>query len=608
MRASRRGLRRTWAAAAGLALVCASIGTSVGGATADGNAPSKLAGTKTKHHVVKLHAMGRGNLGQLARASARQAPPAPATNRPRTEIPPRILNMDEGEASVVARRAPSPDPTRVTGKAPNTLPFLGLTATDSRYANGGNQFTSEPPDQALCVGSGYTMEGVNTAIAVYDRNGAQLAPTVAINEFFGLGDEYNRTKNTFGPSAFDPVCLYDAQVKRWFFLVTELDQDPFSGNLTGGSHIYLAVSASADPLGDYAFYSITTTSGDSTDKGCPCFDDFPHIGADANGFYITANRFSIFNRPYNGAQIYAVSKTGLAANAADPTAPGPSLVSIDVGRVHGARSYTVQPAATPPGGQFVDREYFLTTTGENTRHKGGSHKIGILALSNTASLNTAKPSVRLTRNTVHSRVYAAEPNAKQRPGRHPLGRSVGEKLNSLDSASAMSEVEFSQGRLWAATGTAVTGSGAKRDGVLWFQVRPTFNKGRVDGKMVHQGYVSVRKNSVFYPALGINAAGKGAMVMSLAGPTYYPSPSYVRMDMQGVKGPVRVTRFGQRPDDGFTCYKAFVGSRARGCRWGDYSAGTADARGHVWLATEWISNSERLPFANWSTEVMRIKP
>jgi len=96
------------------------------------------------------------------------------------------------------------------------------------------------------------------------------------------------------------------------------------------------------------------------------------------------------------------------------------------------------------------------------------------------------------------------------------------------------------------------------------------------------------------------------MTMTLAGPGVYPSPAYVAIDRQGVSGPIRVPEFGQRPDDGFTCYEAFVGSRDRGCRWGDYSSAVADERGRIWMATEWIPNASRIPFANWSTFVTRL--
>ncbi|MBA3619800.1 MAG: hypothetical protein M3467_06475 [Actinomycetota bacterium] len=565
----------------------------------------------TSQTQITLQRMGTGNLGDIARASARRAAGttrAPASADPTYEIPKPKRPNAAPDNRVTPANVPTPDVRRVTGRFPDTLPFQSLTAVDSRYANNGNQFTNEPPDQALCVGNGFTMASVNTAIAVYDRTGAQLAPTAAINEFFGLAPQINRetARPTFGPFAFDPVCYFDPDVKRWFYVVTELDQDVFSGNFTGVTNLYLAVSMTADPLGDYAFFGINTTNGDSTDRGCPCFDDFPHVGADSNGFYITANRFSLFEPFFNGAQVHAISKRGLA-RAADGSGSAPTLVSINAGSIDGDPSFTVQPATTPAGGTYApDREYFLSTTDFDTAKES---KIGVWALSNTDSLDSAEPAVRLSRRTIPSLTYALEPKVEQKPGRSPLGDLIGEPLNVLDSGSDMSEVKYVQGRLFGAIGTAVGRDGRKRDGVLWVQVQPTFADGRVDGRVVRQGYVAVgNRNSVMYPAIGVNADGQGAMVMSLAGPNAFPSPSYVKMNLNGVRGPVRVPEFGQRPDDGFTCYAAFVGSRDRGCRWGDYSSAVADGRGRIWMATEFIPDDARLPFANWATIVMRHTP
>ena len=597
----------------GLALLL--VVTAQPGAAA-GPPPSQPAGAATgtattSQSAPGLRALGRGNLGEIARAATAVGvarADAPASADPRYEIPRPKRTNTAPDNRVTPADTPQPDTRTVVGRYPGTLPFSSLSAADSRYANDGNQFSNEPPDQALCVGNGFTFASVNTAIAVYDRNGSQLAPTVAINEFFGLAPVINResAQPTFGPFAFDPVCYFDPQVKRWFYVVTELDQDVFSGAFTGRTNLFLAVSATADPLGDYAFFGIDTTNGDATDRGCPCFDDFPHVGADANGFYITANRFSLSEPFYNGAQIYAVSKRGLARAAAG-TAGTPTLVSMDAGRIDGDPSFTVQPATTPAGGSYApDRQYFLSTTDFDTVKES---KIGVWALSNTDSLDQKSPAVRLTRSTIPSLTYALEPNVKQKPGRAPLADLAEEPLNSLDSGSDMSEVKYVKGRLFGAIGTAVGPKGDQRDGVLWLQVEPSFADGRVGGRVVEQGYVAVgNRNSVMYPAIGVNAAGRGAMVMSLAGPNVYPSPSYVEMDLDGVSGPVRVPEFGQRPDDGFTCYKAFVGSRERGCRWGDYSSAVADERGDIWMATEYISSEARIPLANWDTMVMRHTP
>src|SRR5438034_3120684 len=77
--------------------------------------------------------------------------------------------------------------------------FIGLTHLDQRlYAGGGNQFSTEPPDQGLAVGNGFVLEGVNAAINVYDTNGiVQLPRPVSLDELFGLPPAINRTPGEF---------------------------------------------------------------------------------------------------------------------------------------------------------------------------------------------------------------------------------------------------------------------------------------------------------------------------------------------------------------------------------------------------------------------------
>src|SRR5205814_1244087 len=65
------------------------------------------------------------------------------------------------------------------------------------------------------------------------------------------------------------------------------------------------------------------TQGTPVHPNCPCLGDYPHIGADANGVYLTTNEFP-FSGGFNSAQIYAVSKRDLVAGAVRLT-----LVQID---------------------------------------------------------------------------------------------------------------------------------------------------------------------------------------------------------------------------------------------------------------------------------------
>lgn len=596
--------RRVSRPATAIVTMCASLAVVLGLLTTPAVAAPDPGGPAIDAQQVRqdLTPMGSGSLVEIAASHAGERAVV-LTNGPEFPGPKRPNAIPDIRVSPAL--APNPATTPVAGPEAGMLAFAALTHTDSRFANNGNQFSGEPPDQALCVGSGFTLEMVNQVVTVYNGNGAQLVPAATINEFYGLAPNITRTDPpSFGPFVFDPVCLYDSQLQRWFVLNTALLQDPVTGEFTGGSRLYLAVSATSDPTGTFAYFSLNTTNGDQTDTGCPCFDDFPHVGADANGFFVSTNRFSLFGPDFNGAKIHAISKRALA-RAADGSGGPPQVTSINAGPVNGNPSFTVQPATVPPGGQFQGREYFLSTLNFDTV---SDKSIAVWALANTASLNRANPDLRLTRRVISSLEYTFAPDVRQKPGPAPLAESVDERLNSLDNGagSNMQEVTFAAGKLWAAVGTGVGAPGQpKRSGVLWLQVQPTFTGGQVGGSVVRQGYVTVASNSLMYPTVAVNAAGVGAIAMSLAGPTSYPSPSFISINGSGTQGPVRVPEVGSGPEDGFSCYLAF-GDRSRGCRWGDYSEAVADENGDIWMAVEWIPNTPRTDLANWGTYVMRI--
>jgi hypothetical protein len=64
---------------------------------------------------------------------------------------------------------------------------------------------------------------------------------------------------------------------------------------------------------------------------------------------------------------------------------------------------------------------------------------------------------------------------------------------------------------------------------------------------------------------------------------------------------------GAAPDDGFTCYAAFVGPDYGGCRWGDYSMGVV-MNGRVYMAAEMIPQGYRDLLTNWGTYIWSAPP
>jgi hypothetical protein len=490
--------------------------------------------------------------------------------------------------------------------------FNGLTHLDQLLAGGGNQVNLEPPDQGLAVGNGFVVEAVNLAIAVYTTAGVPIGDA-DLNGFFGLAPTYVQSTQQSGPFISDPRVYYDAPTGRWFLTVLELDVDAATGDFTGGSSILLAVSQTSDPGQPWMLYQLPTTNYPSSPQhqGCPCFGDQPLIGADAHGFYITTNEFSLFGPQFNGAQVYAMSKSALEAGTAGYVGYFPSLTLAE------GQAYSIQPATTPPGGSFAGTnngtEYFTSALDFfNTL----DNRIAVWAMTNTASLDTDSPNLALTYTLVDSQIYGLAPATDQKPGSLPLAEYLKTKNNLLQITSnehlelvdtdddRMQQTVYAAGSLWTALGTVVkTPNGPTRAGIAWFIVTPSWSGSTLHASMTNQGYLAANQESVSYPSVGVNAAGMGVITFTLIGPDFYPSAAFATLDMFGGAGPIQIAAGGAAPDDGFTGYGAFGG---RVARWGDYSAAVADADGSIWIATEYIPGGPRSILANWGTFIGRV--
>ena len=486
--------------------------------------------------------------------------------------------------------------------------FAGLTHLDQRGAGTGayanTQFSLEPPDQALCVGNGFVMEAVNTALAVHDAaTGARVAGPTALNQFFRLAPEFNRTTRAFGDFTSDPKCYYDSQTRRWFLTLLQLDVDRASGNFSGRSHLLLAVSQTANPTGSFNLFSFDVTNdgrnGTPSHRRCPCLGDQPLLGADANGLFITTNEFPIFTGGFNGAQIYALSKRQLAAGIM------PTVVHIDGGRLEEGPSYSVQPATSPDlrGDDDDDSgvEFFLSALDfQGTL----DNRVAVWALTNTRSLSAAAPDVTLSHIVIKSQVYGQPPDAEQKVGPTPLKVAFGipdpEALIAAND-DRMNQVVFADGLLWSGVNTIVSGD---RVGIAWFAVKPSFNGAGLRAKIQGQGYVTAVGNSVLYPSIAVNREGDAAVGFTLTGQDFFPSAAYALLSVEDGAGPVHIAAAGVAPEDGFTGYPSLGGNVA--ARWGDYSAAVADEHGNLWFATEYIPGGPRTLLANWGTFIGRI--
>jgi hypothetical protein len=538
------------------------------------------------------------------------------------------------------------------------LDFEGLNHRNQRLANNGNQFSLEPPDQGLCVGNGFVLETVNDVLRVYNTAGQPVTGVMDQNTFYGYPPAFNRTPgatNPFGPFVTDPECIFDVATQRWFHTVLTLDIDPANGAFLGPNHIDIAVSQTADPTGVWNIWRIPVQN-DGTQgtpnhhcAGGPCIGDYPHIGLDAYGLYITTNEYPFFEDGYQSANIYAISKAALAAGASTITVTQFETVGLDAGNP----GFTLRPSVTP--GTGFDRgaggtEYFMSSNAaEEANGDGTSEDLLVWALTNTSSLASATPALTLSHTTLDVGAYSVPPKSNQKAGDFPLGQCINdttmetpfgpgcwqffflpedepahdEVISTPDSGdSRMMQVTFANGRLWGALDTGIDFDGDSQAGIEWFIVKPTTSVSGVSAVVEKSGYLGVENNNLTYPAIGVTNSGRGAMVFTMLGDDHYPSAAFAPIDAQvGVVGDITVIEEGSGPTDGFTSYKAFVGSPPR-TRWGDYSAAATDGNS-IWLATEYIRSTcnlatfvsggfscgqTRTSLGNWSTRVAKVVP
>ena len=577
-----------------------------------------------------------------------------AVNRPRPGFNKGVFPKKPLDAPVVASSAVATTNPGIQAS------IQGLNHRDQRLANGGNQFSVEPPDQALCVGNGFTVESVNSVLRVYDTSGAPLTGVQDLNTFFGYAAAINRRTGAIGPDVIDPICHYDPDFKRFVVAITTLHRTS-TGGFSGRNTIDLAVSSTGDPRGSWTVYSVPAQN-DGTEgtpnHGCtldgvtpgPCFQDYPHIGGDANGVYITTNEYDLFGPAYHASQVFALSKSALATHPA--SLPVTLVQNL---RLAGTPGFTVWPATSPAGqysGERNGTEYLLSSIAgdgsETGNPTGTARRIGVWALTNTASLNTAAPALGITSSLTNSATYVFPPKADQKAGDFPLGQCVNdtttttvagtgcwklffntepahnEVLSHLDSNDTrMQQTWYSNGILWGSLDTAVRVGGALRSGVAWFAIAPKINgAGMVIGLLRNQGYLALAGNNLTYPAIAMLPSGQGAIAFSVVGRDHYPSAAYASISASGTVGPIHIVAEGAGPADGFTSYKAFVGNPPR-TRWGDYGAAVTDGSS-IWLASEYIAQTctlgeyltapigscggTRTSLANWSTRVTNINP
>jgi hypothetical protein len=451
-------------------------------------------------------------------------------------------------------------------------------------------FELAPPDQGLCVGTitgigKIVVEPVNDVYSIYAPNGTLIAGPIPLYVLF-QEPPFNIITGT-GSFLSDPRCQYDPSTGYFFFTILAID---FADNT---SHFDIAV---ANPAGAVVVYRFDTTDASNTARGCPCFGDQPLLGIDKYNVYVSLNEFPI-SQPspfYNGAEVFAVSKSQMEAFAASVNFAEFAHISDQ-----GILIETLQPAITYDNNapaEYLLHSFTVDAAGNNNSF---DHRLGIFAITNQAAV-TAGGFPTLSNPTVINSEFYAQPDQGLQPN--------GLVLNADDDR--MQQVQYINGNLMAELSTAVSikGDTITRTGGAWFDIEPSLSGSlTVNAHIKRQGYIAAKGLYVLYPAVAQSRDGTVEMAFSIVSPTITPSAAYaVVPDGTNANnaGAIFVAGTGTSSySDTFTCTASpFL------CRWGDYSWATLDpGTMNIWMGTEYVPpQSEWGLFMNWGTRLYEV--
>ncbi len=174
---------------------------------------------------------------------------------------------------------------------------VGVNVTASTY---GDDSSALPPDPNGAVGPQHFVEFINGAFAVFDKTDGSNIKDISDLEFWSDAGLIISPDDV----VTDPRVIFDPQSQRWF--ATMVDVNASAADPTTHANDFLfAVSATADPRATWNGFKF------QADPDHGDFADFPTMGVDANGVYISGDMFKGESNPQIGPSLVAIPKRDL---------------------------------------------------------------------------------------------------------------------------------------------------------------------------------------------------------------------------------------------------------------------------------------------------------
>jgi hypothetical protein len=433
----------------------------------------------------------------------------------------------------------------------------GLDFTGSTLYTNSN---SIPPDTMGAVGPNHIVELINGRYSVYNKTTGANVQTSTLDQF------WTNAGASWTSRTYDPRVVYDPFSQRFFACAAD--------NPRAANNLLLAVSNSSDPTAGWTGFAIDSDSDDT--HWC----DFPMLGFDNNGVYVSANMYDVPTSTTAAVTVWAIPKSDLTGGS--PTVANRTTWSELNANNTG---YSMQPALDMDNSGSANRFFSSYNTGS-----GYSKRSDITWSGGTPTLDARAAWDQVYAFGNYPTGYSEPPDAGQ-PG------STDPDIETNDSR-VCSNVVLINGTMWA-THTVehpTTGHAA----IHWMQVNEYHTTGSAPGQYVLQdGLISDPNLDFYFASIAVNA--DDVVVIGFTGSddtTQYASSYAVLGETVGA-----TTTFGTPMLLHAGTHEYFEDFGTGKNRWGDYSATVVDPSDPYtfWTFQEWCSADDV-----WSTRITEL--
>lgn len=405
---------------------------------------------------------------------------------------------------------------------------------------------SIPPDTNGAIGPSHFVELINGRYSVYNRATGAKVQTSTLDQFW-LNAGISSGEAT---GSFDPRIIFDGYSSRWIAVAV-------ANAGSAASNVQLAISNSSDPTTGWDGFSI---DADATDN---YWADFPTLGLDANGVYVSANMFPIAGGTFNTVTILSFPKYALLQSP--PTIINHTKFALESTT---DRGISVQPAVAL--WNSADPAPLLAADNASSADR--------LNRTNITNGSSSSPTLSTSIDIIVD-PYTNPPTADQ-PG-------TAANLHTGDRRLSATVYQMG-GILWAVHSVNVD----NRSAIRWYRIDKATNT------VLQSGTIADANLSFYFPSIAANTSGEVVIGFSGSSSTQFPSAYAIAGTTSG-----GVTTFGSPMllKAGVSDYQ--ITDPLGRNRWGDYSATTVDPNDsrRFWTIQEYVSATDM-----WSTYIAEI--